>query len=267
MCTVIFTPRRQGYALGMNRDEQRTRVAGQAPRRQTVAGRKMIFPSEPGGGTWVGVNDAGVALALINWYAVAAEVTDPPVSRGLVVRETLSADRPDAVEARLRELPLDRLRPFRLIGFFPDTETAREWLWDRRQLDRLTHPWRAGIWISSGHDEPGAQVVRERVFQQAQREPGAGSLAWLRRLLRSHLPTAGAYSICMHRTDAVTVSQTEIQVSRGAAHLRYHSGSPCEGKTLNSVALTLPGAPSSQPKVGELEPQENPGAPRSRRDK
>lgn len=100
----------------------------------------MIFPSEPGGGTWVGVNDAGISLALLNWYAAAAPATDPPVSRGLVVRETLMADRPDTAEARLRELPLDRLRPFRLIGFFPGDATVGEWLWDGRRLDHLIPP-------------------------------------------------------------------------------------------------------------------------------
>lgn len=257
MCTVLFTPLRRGYLLGMNRDEQRTRVTAQSPRHRAIDGRKTIFPSEPGGGTWVGVNDAGVSLALVNWYAVAAEVRDPPVTRGRVVRETLSADNADAVEARLRELPLDRLRPFRLIGVFPGEAMVNVWSWDHQQLNQLRHPWRPGIWASSGHDERGAQAIRTRVFRQALRQPDAGSPAWLRRLLGSHLPTAGAHSICMHRTDAATVSRTEIQVSDRRARLEYWNGSPCRkssGTTRDELPLIVraPVSPTSNTHLNKI---------------
>lgn len=245
MCTVIFHPRPRGYLVGMNRDEQRTRSPARAPRHHTLGGRKMIFPSEPGGGTWVGVNEAGITLTLINWYAVPAVVTDRTISRGRVVRATLPAGDPDAVAAGLCELPLDRLRPFRLIGFFPGDETVGEWLWDGRRLDHLVHPWHAGIWISSGHDERGAQAVRTRVFQQARRQPGAGSPAWLRGLLASHLPTAGAYSICMHRDDAVTVSRTIARISGNRARLEYRDGTPCNPESrAGRCELSLRRAPT-----------------------
>jgi hypothetical protein len=187
----------------------------------------------------VGVNDVGITLALINWYSVNAASSNQPVSRGEVVRLTLPGETCRAVETRLRELPLDRMRPFRLIGVFPGEETISEWLWDIQRLDRIRHSWRMGIWISSGHDERGAQAVRARIFQQALRQPAAGTLAWLRRLLRSHLPSAGPYSICMHRPDAVTVSCTEIQVSSREVHLRYVNGSPCKRTWTGQQSLPL----------------------------
>jgi hypothetical protein len=51
----------------------------------------------------------------------------------------------------------------------------------------------------------------------------------LRALHRSHLPAKDAFAICMHRTDAQTVSYTEVMVESGRAVLRYAPGAPCEG--------------------------------------
>ena len=59
MCTVTFIARRNGYALGMNRDERLTRVAGLPPRLTHLNGHAILAPSEPSGGTWIGVNDTG----------------------------------------------------------------------------------------------------------------------------------------------------------------------------------------------------------------
>ena len=42
------------------------------------------------------------------------------------------------------------------------------------------------------------------------------SLAWMRRLHRSHVPAPGPFSICVHREDARTVSYTEIEAASGA---------------------------------------------------
>src|SRR5207245_803188 len=60
MCTITFIARRNGYALGMNRDERLTRVAGLPPRLTLLNGRAILAPREPSGGTWIGVNDTGV---------------------------------------------------------------------------------------------------------------------------------------------------------------------------------------------------------------
>jgi hypothetical protein len=49
----------------------------------------------------------------------------------------------------------------------------------------------------------------------------------LRRLHRSHSPEAGPFSTCMHRSDAATVSYTEITAFSRKARLRYHAAAPC----------------------------------------
>jgi uncharacterized protein with NRDE domain len=78
MCTVTFIARQNGYALGMNRDEKVTRVTALPPARFCLAGRTVLCPSEPGGGTWIGINDAGSTLALINWYSLPRAFMETP---------------------------------------------------------------------------------------------------------------------------------------------------------------------------------------------
>jgi hypothetical protein len=227
MCTVSFLARRNGYALGMNRDEKLSRVTACPPALHRAGGRDALFPSEPGGGTWIGVNDAGVTVAVVNWYSAEARVVGQRVSRGEVVSRTLAADSAARVDAVLGEMPLAWVNPFRLIGVVGAAKAVVEWRWNLRCLQRLHHPWRSSVWVSSGFDEPGAQQTRGKTFARALGEPSAGSLEWLRRLHGAHRPERGPYSICMHRDDAATVSYTEVSVSRGKASMRYASGAPC----------------------------------------
>jgi len=235
MCTVTFIARRNGYALGMNRDEKLTRPVGLPPRRMQFNGRTILAPSEPTGGTWIGVNDTGVTLALINWYSITVRVTGKTFSRGDVVKACLCADSPASVKKIVEEQPLNRVNPFRLIGIFPGDSAVIEWRWNLNQLERRSHGWQTNTWISSGFDEPGAQQTRGKSFREALRQKSAGSLDWLRRLHRSHGAARGPYSHCMHRADAETVSYSEILVSRPSALLRCFPGSPCS----NSCPATL----------------------------
>jgi len=228
MCTVTFIARQRGYCLGMNRDEKLTRPAGLPPKEKRLNGRGVISPSEPGGGTWIAVNDHGATLALINWYSITARVDGKGVSRGEVVNSASAAILPGSADDALYGLPLNRINPFRLIGVFPTTSEIVEWRWNLKQLVRKNLPWKSQQWISSGFDESTAQRVRGRTFRQAQKQESAGNLDWLRRLHRSHAPETGPFSTCMHRADAVTVSYTEISVSPREALMRYHAGAPCQ---------------------------------------
>src|SRR2546426_6818300 len=46
----------------------------------------------------------------------------------------------------------------------------------------------------SGFDEPAAQRVRGATFRKARKQASDGSLAWQRRLHRSHTPERGPFS-------------------------------------------------------------------------
>lgn len=239
MCTVTFIARRNGYALGMNRDEKLARAVGLPPRLTHLNGRTILAPSEPGGGTWIGVNDTGATLALINWYSITSRVAGQTVSRGEVVKLALPSDSPELVDATLKESPLARVNPFRLIGIFPSDKAVVEWRWNLQRLERRDRHWQTNTWISSGFDEPGAQRTRGKAFRAALRQKSSGSTDWLRRLHRSHGQERGPYSTCMHRNDSATVSYTEVTVFRHAATMRYAPRAPCCTAPLPALRLQL----------------------------
>jgi hypothetical protein len=187
----------------------------------------VLGPAEPGGGTWISVNDCGATLALINWYSIKVRVVGKAVSRGEVVNCVNGFGSPDWADAALNQLPLSRINPFRLVGVFPVTREIVEWRWNLRKLARKNHRWNSRQWISSGFDEPTAQRVRGKYFNRAKRQYCTGRLNWLRRLHRSHSPQTGPFSTCMHRAVAATVSYTEVAVSSRRAKMRYYAGTPC----------------------------------------
>ena len=239
MCTITFIARQTGYALGMNRDEQLSRLAGLPPAKQRINGGWVLAPSEPGGGTWIALNEAGVTFALINWYAITSRVKVETVSRGQVVTAACGAHAPDKAATALARLPLPRINPFRLIGVFPASKEIAEWRWDLQHLARLDHPWQNQQWISSGFDEPAAQRIRSRTFRAAMKQSSAGHLDWLRRLHRSHTPQSGPFSTCMHRPDAATVSYIEVAIFPTRASMSYHIGSLCLGGVTKPLKLAL----------------------------
>ncbi len=240
MCTVTFLPRASGYCLGMNRDEQRARVKGWPPEAHSIYGRRVVFPSEPGGGTWIAVNDRGVSLTLINWYSAAGKARGNVQSRGAVIPALGAADSPALLDRGISRLPLKRINPFRLIAVFPAAREIIEWRWDVKKLTRKRHRWRARQWISSGFDEPTAQRTRSKTFREAWTQKSAGTIGWLRRLHRSHRPQIGPFSTCMHRADATTVSYSETTVRQGLAQMRYLDGSPCARLRTKPRVVELP---------------------------
>jgi hypothetical protein len=258
MCTITFIARQRGYALGMNRDEKLTRPAGLPPKHKLRNGHAIIAPSEPGGGTWIAVNDCGATFALLNWYSVSPRVGGTVASRGEVVNSVCPACRPETADAGVRALRLHLINPFRLIGVFPATQGIVEWRWNGQQLLRKHHRWKTQQWISSGFDEPTAQRLRGRAFQQALQQRSAGRVDWLRRLHRSHAPQRGPFSTCMHRADAATVSYTEIAVSPDRAIMRHHAGAACTRATrvCRQLQLRPPHSPVTARSTRVLRPHQ-----------
>jgi hypothetical protein len=183
-------------------------------------------------------------------------------SRGLVVRELAGKSTADEIAAALRKLPLRKLRPFRLIAIVPLEKRVIEYRWNLERLTRRDHEWRRQHWFSSGFDERTAERVRAKVCASfvvplGRDDPGsretsrrggragvdaAGySLRWLRKLHRSHTPKRGPFSVCMHRTDASTVSYTEVAVSKQRATMRYKSGASCSNgaNVTRTISLAL----------------------------
>jgi hypothetical protein len=220
MCTLSFVTTKDGYVVAMNRDERLARGETALPPR--VVG-SALYPHEPGGGTWIGVRADGVTLALLNWTLRPGQSSGAR-SRGFIIPELLG--KAEATPEGIPRRHLEQTAPFRLIGFFPALREVREWRWGGSHLGDLIFPWRMQHWFSSGAGDREAEAQRGGVTSAAAAVADAGSLAWLRRLHRSHEPERGAFSICAHRGIAGTLSYTEIEVGT-EVRLRYQAGPPC----------------------------------------
>ena len=87
MCTVTVVPHETGIRVMCNRDERRSRPAALPPQVHDLGGRLAAFPVDPrGGGSWVGVNDAGIVVTLLN-------VSGPSHSSSKEPRQIARADR------------------------------------------------------------------------------------------------------------------------------------------------------------------------------
>jgi hypothetical protein len=225
MCSVTFLPREEGFVLAMNRDELISRVPALPPKVHHRGELTVLCPSEPSGGTWIGVNSAGLAFSLLNWHSQPDRPGEDLISRGEVVRALLSGRSSSEVSAILKELPLRRMNPFRLIAVSLPERLLAEWNSGSELLTSKVCPWQRHHWFSSGFDEAKAIQVRRGVCEQFSGD--LEDLPTLRKLHASHVPIAGPFSLCMHRKDATTVSYTEITVRDHTASMFYISGSPC----------------------------------------
>jgi len=218
----------------MNRDEQKSRPRALPPRRRKTGAQASLYPSENSGGTWIGINDAGLALALINWYAKPQRDRSLCRSRGIVIPQLLAAKDPKDLAHRLKKLPLSELNPFRLIAVCARTQNIEEWRWDGKSLTSKRFSWKRHHWFSSGYDEALVNRRRKPLVREMAETPAA-----IRKLHRAHEPERGPFSICMHRDVAETVSYTEIAVTKRKARLRYVAGAPCTKKMSAPHALPL----------------------------
>jgi len=224
MCTLSFLPGSGGFHLLINRDEQRGRPAALPAKVHRCGILSAIYPWEPSGGTWIGINQHGLTLALINWYSTPQLQEPPAFSRGVIIPKLLAKDSVSKMEEELRCLPLTRVNPFRLILVSSRDQSLHEFRSDTMTCQKISFPWERSHWFSSGFEEAKVMRIREQTCRE---ESGACSLTHLRNLHASHTPEKGPFSICMHREDACTVSSTEISVTNELASMSYQHSSPC----------------------------------------
>ena len=240
MCSVSFVPRADGFVLAMNRDELISRGPALPPEVHSRGRLAVLYPRELGGGTWIGVNSTGMAFSLINWHSRPDRLSLDTISRGEVVRALLSARSSRSAASILRKLPVERMNPFRLTIISLGERSLEEWRSRRDALEFISLPWARHHWFSSGLDEAKANRVRREVCLQI--PDGSLDVTALRKLHRSHVPEAGAFSLCMHREEAGTVSYTEICVRRRTASMYYIAGSPCSRSPRFNELLALDSA-------------------------
>jgi hypothetical protein len=172
------------------------------------------------GGTWIAVNEYGVAMCLLNGNGVAVSA----LSRGLLIPELIWARSADDAAFLLRQTDLRQYAPFTIVFLAPG-QSALVAAWDGV---RLSFGENSGPLISSSYDLDG--VRRSRLNEFARRVAPAEPLdpAQLYWFHASHGAGPDAYSTCMHRDDAETVSFSWVVVSAGSIRFLYSPSAPCQ---------------------------------------
>ncbi|MGE0442239.1 MAG: NRDE family protein [Gemmatimonadales bacterium] len=265
MCTLSWLPAAEGYRLFFNRDERLTRAPGRPPEPGVERGVRFLAPVDgDAGGTWIGVNEYGLAVALLNRYPSGAPGEHPwagprgrpanRISRGILVRALLGCRDRAAAVRYLKTAELHRYEPFtaafagspstprvaagraRPTGRDAGSRSRGKWPpltiadWDRRRLVLEVHSAPGLVRTSSGHDQVAAARHRTARFEEML-AAGPPSVERLRAFHRDHTPARGALSVCMHRDDAATQSYSEILVTPRTATIVHRGGPPCRART------------------------------------
>ena len=236
MCTLSFIPKGDGFLVGMNRDELLSRGAAEQPCLHEINGTKAVFPLDIEGGTWIAATETGNCFALLNRNG--GDRSQKQRSRGEIVKRVLGSGGFPEVASVLNQIDLTQYLPFRLVGLSSTARQASEWTWDGQQLAIITHGWQPRHWFSSGASDERATNSRGRVFDGAWKEPAAGNSEWLRRIHRSHGELAGAFSVCVHRDDASSVSYSEVLVDQSRVSMSYRPGSPCQNAPMSEIVIS-----------------------------
>jgi uncharacterized protein with NRDE domain len=221
MCTISIVPIDGGYRLVCNRDERLTRAIARPPRAWPAEVLWATYPQDPeSGGTWVGVNDHGLAAALLNQTAAPA-ARRAPCSRGAIVPALLACTSIDRAVRVLKALDCGSFEPFRVV------------LVHRGQI-AVTTPDKAGVATEAVSLRAPVMFTSSSlgdVLVEAPRQDLFGALVlndddWLRGQFRFHRHQWTArpdISVQMSRYDAATVSRTTIHVTSRAIDMAYES--------------------------------------------
>lgn len=230
MCTASWLSAGGTLHLFFNRDELLDREPALPPRRIMADGIGALAPVDGrAGGTWILGTERGLALALLN-RSEGRPAPPGSRSRGEIPAALARSAGPDALDGRLAGLDLARYPPFTLLALWRAPAAGRILAWDGHRLEPRAADPAAGILCSSGLGDELARAPREAAWRARRAARGAAwGLEDHRALHASHEPHPHAFSICMHRTDAATVSFVEMELAPERVRMSYRPGSPCAG--------------------------------------
>lgn len=237
MCTMTLLPipeqRGARLRIAFNRDESRQRAQALPPVVRTCGARRAIMPIDPDSdGTWIAVNDAGLAAALLNLHRFDKFGREPHKgtrSRGEIVPMLMACTTIDeAFERIFARVHRDTYySPFSLV--LTDGRNYQEY--ERHGgSDGITpnrpveHP---RMFTSSGLGDALVHAPRKRLFDEMFAAP-ADPIATQDAFHRHHWPDHPELSVCMSRREARTVSYTVLELCDSEARMTYYPAPPNE---------------------------------------
>lgn len=219
MCTVTLIRSDRGVRVVCNRDERRSRGLALPPIEHEHDARRVLYPVDPeSGGTWIGVNDAGVVACLLNATPPKGAGSRGSRSRGEVVPIALAGSTLAQSLAAALSVDAHEYQPYRLL--IADSERAVAIGAQTRDV-RVTHFNGPALMLtSSGLGDHIVEEPRRALFNLAfatSLNPERAQDAFHRHHW-DHLPSL---SVCMRRADARTVSRTVIELDATGITMLY----------------------------------------------
>lgn len=215
MCTLTWKQSKTDYIVRFNRDELRSRETSSSPKKFKIGNTSYLAPIDPQStGTWISANTNGVTLCLMNRYGYSP---DNPKSRGYIIPSLSKAASISEAFRLIKNLDLTSTPSFSLFCIsLVDSPKLMHWNGVSLLCDDTPYDC-----LSSSSFSPDT-VIPNRIgcFDRFKEKD-------LLEFHASHLPSAGPYSVCVHRHNVATVSYSEILATTSDISFSYHDGSPC----------------------------------------
>lgn len=223
-----------------NRDESRSRPTAPPQLHASGNGARWVGGSDLiAGGTWLGMNEAGLLIAVTN--RAKSHVAASVQSRGLLCRELLRQASFNAARLEFdRQWNVHEFAGFNLLIFSREQAIVVE----AGDEYRVT-PLKPGIHIIANqglNDLADPRVARARREVEAMYAASRDIDKWIHESKRiAALPTqADQPGLCLHRTkEWGTVSSTILALAAKPERSRYHyaAGPPCEATYTDETPL------------------------------
>ena len=246
MCTVTWVHDDDGYQLLFNRDERRTRKPATSPQLAVRDGVRFLAPVDGDfGGTWIGVNELGVSVCLLNGANLMRSEVQPATpgpseslkSRGLLLLDLIATPSIAAACARLRRADLSAFEPFTIAALEPGQSASLvEWNGIEKTVISCGESYLP--LTSSSFDAERARNKRQDEYLRFLNPSEQLNADLLFAFHQSHGPAPSAYSACMHRADAETVSFSWIRVTHSDVDFFYTPAAPCKCSPGERTKLT-----------------------------
>ena len=219
MCTLSLFKHNHQLIVTMNRDESRERHEA-GLKEQEYNNIHTLFPVDGlAGGTWFGINDTGVVMALLNRYQ------DPQVqgapTRGQIIPTALAKGNYHRILNHLNSVDFSGFNPFDL--FLIELEYQHHFSWNGQVMTITQHHENAMQFSSSGVDTDLVLAKRQAHFEQklAQQKTWE-SLQILEQLHLYQDPQETSYSVLMDRPHTHSKSICQVHLRAEDCQFAYY---------------------------------------------